>query len=506
MAKTVARREKDEALRVALLLRVSDPRQAGADAFSLDAQRHAAKQLCERKGWVIVREYIGAGESDFTREINKRETVRSLLADATADVFDVLLVHDLTRYARDEELGHSVLNNLQILGVKLVNATNDVDYDTPEGRLMFSMELGFSAASSRKASFHIKKAKQQKFEMGLHVGDVPFGYAKGATNKDPLVPVPREAAAILEALRDYAAGAGYTEIARRWNEMGLKPHSKQKNCLFTASAVQSVTENEFYAGYIHHRGERRRGIHEPIVPEERWAAAQARVRRQPTKAREPWLLAGIAMCAVCGGPIWQCKSGINNDHHYYREPSGVRQRGCGIAGSLWSRDLADSEVDDVIAAMTLDPAWLAEVEREALRPPVGASTATRAGLEAKKKRFTNAYLAGMIPEVEWRAHLRTIDAELARTTKPNPGQIVLAGERLVSIGQVWKGMTTDERRDACRILFRSIHMNPREKRLWLDPWPEFAEVFEQRRRLCMHGTPGRTRTCAHGLGNHCSIL
>ena len=218
------------------------------------------------------------------------------------------------------------------------------------------------------------------------------------------------------------------------------------------------------------------------------------------------MLAGIAICFVCGGPIWQSKSGINNDHHYYREASGVRQRGCAIAGSLWSRDLADVEVDHVIGAMTVDPGWLTDVEREARRLPMSADTPSPASLQAKKKRFTNAYLAGMMVETEWRAHLRTIDTELARTTKSNPGQIVIAGERLVSIGQVWKGMTTDERREACRILFRSVHMNPREKRLWLDPWPEFTEVFEQRRQLCMHGTPGRTRTCAHGLGNHCSIL
>jgi hypothetical protein len=90
--------------------------------------------------------------------------------------------------------------------------------------------------------------------------------------------------------------------------------------------------------------------------------------------------------------------------------------------------------------------------------------------------------------------LRAIDAELARLKKSNTDQIVIAGERLLSIGQVWNGMTADERREACRILFGSIRMNPREKKLWPDPSGEFAEAFEQRRRLCMHGTPGRGRT------------
>jgi hypothetical protein len=31
--------------------------------------------------------------------------------------------------------------------------------------------------------------------------------------------------------------AGYTEIARRWNAMGLMPHSKQGQTLFTGEAA-----------------------------------------------------------------------------------------------------------------------------------------------------------------------------------------------------------------------------------------------------------------------------
>lgn len=99
------------------------------------------------------------------------------------------------------------------------------------------------------------------------------------------MPVPEEAAAIAEAVRDYAAGAGYTEIARRWNAQGLRPHSRQGHTTFTVSAVQSIIENDFYTGLVHHKGERRRGAHEPIITEGLWLAAQQRVRRQPSHAR-----------------------------------------------------------------------------------------------------------------------------------------------------------------------------------------------------------------------------
>jgi DNA invertase Pin-like site-specific DNA recombinase len=86
MAKANGGRQ-DGSMRAALLLRVSDSRQAGADRFSLEAQREAAHALCRRRGWVVVTEYVGAGESAFTRDIDRRQTVRSILRDATQETF-----------------------------------------------------------------------------------------------------------------------------------------------------------------------------------------------------------------------------------------------------------------------------------------------------------------------------------------------------------------------------------------------------------------------------------
>lgn len=216
----------------------------------------------------MTREYVGAGESAFTNDIGKRQTMLEVKRDVEQGLLDVLVVHDLSRFARDEELGQAFFNLLQRHHVRLVNASSDVDYSTPEGRMMLSIDLGLGSYWLRKMSFHIKKSKRQRFELGLHVGDTPFGYHKGATTKDPLVPVPEEASAIAEAIRDYAAGAGFQEIARHWNADGLRPRSKQGHTQFTTSAMQSIIENDFYAGFVRYKGERRRGAHEAIISED----------------------------------------------------------------------------------------------------------------------------------------------------------------------------------------------------------------------------------------------
>ena len=100
------------------------------------------------------------------------------------------------------------------------------------------------------------------------IGDVPFGYrwqlrenADGTTSRAtdlPLEPVPEEAEVIREAFRGRVSGAGPFEVAQRLNARGFRPRSKQGNPVFTLSAAQSMLENDFYCGYVRHKGARRR--------------------------------------------------------------------------------------------------------------------------------------------------------------------------------------------------------------------------------------------------------
>jgi hypothetical protein len=123
-----------------------------------------------------------------------------------------------------------------------------------------------------------------------------------------------------------------------------------------------------------------------------------------------------------------------------------------------------------------------------------------------KNRATTAYVNGAMPENDWKHFVRAIDEQIARLPVLLPQTLPASAEKLVSIGQVWDGMTVSEQREAVRIIFEGIALNTREKWMCLRPAPEFEGLLAHRRELCGHGTPGRTRTCAHGLGNHCSIL
>jgi hypothetical protein len=268
-----------------------------------------------------------------------------------------------------------------------------------------------------------------------------------------------------------------------------------------------VLENDYYCGYVRHKGERRKGIHQPIVSEELFAAAQAVTQRQSPRSADLELLTGLLECDVCGGPIWQCRSGPNQAYTYYREASQRQKRDCGIAGAMWTCRDANAQIEQFIEAMVVEDSWLATIDKQARRVPSSNNGDERRRLEEKRRKIQDAYFdQNMLTKDEYKKRSREVNAALEHLGPDQAPAILLAKQRLASIGQIWMGMTNAERRDACRLLFRKVRINTREKRLWLDPWPEFAPLFEIRRDLCVLGTPGRTRTCAHGLGNHCSVL
>ncbi len=129
-------------------LRVSDVSQI--DGHSLDAQERLFRELCKNRGWEAVRVYREEGRSAHVEAIARRPVFRQLLEDAGRNVFDVVVIHTLDRWSRNQRV---MLESLAILAkhnASLVSITENIDYSTPQGKL-FTQMLGsfaeyFSAA------------------------------------------------------------------------------------------------------------------------------------------------------------------------------------------------------------------------------------------------------------------------------------------------------------------------------------------------------------------------
>lgn len=468
------------AKRCALLARVSKPDQAEDEHKSLDAQLRQMRERAERESWVIVREYIAPGESAYSDKLEKRLIVSSVVAAAEAGEFDILVVHESSRIARNALVDRQIRDRLDACGVELVDLANPMGRKNAIGKFMVGFQAQANEYWSDMISEHAKKAYDERFARGLHCGFAPFGYTYGATTNDPLVVVTHEADVIIKAFADYIRGKGFTAIIHEWNALGLVPHSKSGHTKFNITGVQRVLGNDFYAGFVRHHGERGKGIHEAIISEDTWQQAQTRVLRRP-KARVGGggLLTGMLDCESCSGPVWTT-SASGGRLRYYRESAQTQNRECRDGGAIWRLDEADAVVTEIMRAVATGDEWLDRVESEARLQPVPECSERRETLLGERTRITNAYLANALDEAAWRTRLADVERRL-KSAPQRKAPLRSALDKVSSFTELWDGAPLEVRREACRILFESARADMRDRQITLKPWPEFQSLFQMRR-------------------------
>ena len=157
---------------------------------------------------------------------------------------------------------------------------------------------------------------------------------------------------------------------------------------------------------------------------------------------------------------------------------------------MWRVDQLDRFVEEVVLSMSIGDDWLALVDWEARQQPRGVGEQSRDALLAKKKRITDAYIAGALSEHDWRARIAEVDLELARL-RPETNVVLAAAGKLQSFADLWHGAPPETQREACRLLFASARADMAEKHLELRPWEEFLPIFQLRREFVVGCDPRR---------------
>jgi site-specific DNA recombinase len=124
-------------MRAAGYVRVSTQEQV-KNGWNLDEDRDLIRELCESKGWELVEVFDDGGLRGD--DPNRPGLLRML---ASLDRFDVLIVRDLDRLARDAELGSRVIKVIGAAGVKLETFQGPVDIETSSGQALAEMRFVF---------------------------------------------------------------------------------------------------------------------------------------------------------------------------------------------------------------------------------------------------------------------------------------------------------------------------------------------------------------------------
>ena len=211
---------------------------------SLETQKEFFLEYTKRTEDNLIKLYADEGISGT--KIKNRKEFQRMLADAEKGLFDMVVVKDISRFARNTvDLLQSV-RRLKSLGIEIQFLTANM---TSMGNSEFVLTIFGALAQEESAntSKRIKFGKKMNAEKG-RVPNIVFGYDKTIGDYFNLSINENEAMAIRQIFQWYTGeGYGGSKIANMLNERGIK--TKRGNN-WSQNSVCRILTNEIYTGKI----------------------------------------------------------------------------------------------------------------------------------------------------------------------------------------------------------------------------------------------------------------
>ena len=211
---------------------------------SLEAQNRFFAEYTQRTGDHLVRLYADEGISG-TKIKNRKEFLR-MMADAEKGLFEMVVVKDISRFARNTVDLLQNIRKLKALGIETQFLTANM---TSMGNSEFVLTIFGALAQEESAntSKRVKFGKRLNAEKG-RVPNIVYGYDKTAGDYFNLA-INREEAAVIRQIYQWYTEEGYggAKIANLLNEQGRRT---KRGCLWSQNAVCRILTNELYTGKI----------------------------------------------------------------------------------------------------------------------------------------------------------------------------------------------------------------------------------------------------------------
>ncbi|AAO36645.1 recombinase family protein [Clostridium tetani] len=305
---------------------------------SIEAQIMDIKKYALKNNITVLREYVDEAISGRTFE---RKSFKRMIEDAKKNMFDLILVHKVDRFARNRYDAAIYKSILKKHNIKIKYVMQPID-DSPEGNLMEGILESFAEYYSENLANEVMKglkinAKKAQFNGGYP----PLGYDI-AEDKTYIINE-REARIVREIFDLYLDGIGYKKIADILNNKGYK---NKRGKPFVFNSIPTILKNDKYCGiYTYNKTSRkykngRRNLKKynkdediirvedgipKIISKEKFNTAQQEIKKR-TKSRgkkiavREYILSGLIKCE-CERKMSgyaQKRSKESNRYFYYR--------------------------------------------------------------------------------------------------------------------------------------------------------------------------------------------
>ena len=322
---------------------------------SIEDQVRGCRVAASERGFVVLEDHVYA-DAAKSGAVADRPGLVALREAAKQRSFDVVLVDDLSRLARDNALMLLLLNDLAYARVRVVSVADQLD--TADDQAVLGIQIRGVFNELLLADLRAKTFRGQlgQKERGFFVGEATFGYRSapaGAISHDKhgrprpegyvMRIDPAEAEVVRRIFREAAEGVSFTRITKRLNKDHVPGRFRSAGG-WTVGSVRRISENTKYIGHWvwnkhRTRRDRRTGSRQydlkpesewvvrddealRIVPQELWDRVAERLREIKRawpggKARRgfapgqssrvhvypPYLLSGAMVCGTCGFAI-----------------------------------------------------------------------------------------------------------------------------------------------------------------------------------------------------------
>ncbi|MBR1738315.1 MAG: recombinase family protein [Firmicutes bacterium] len=385
-------------LYAAAYLRMSTDKQE----YSVESQQRLINDYAKRNGIIIVRNYIDEGISG--RNAEKRPAFLEMIADSSKNMFEMVLIYDSSRFARNLEQSLVYKSILKRNGVKLISITEPIlDDDTS---LITDALLGaMNELYSVKLSKNVKRGMEEKALRGEYLSCAPFGYDRKIHNM-PLVINEEERAIVEKIFDDIISGVSAYAIAKELNMMNIK--TKRGNAVDKRMIV-NIIQNPVYKGYLRWNSERgeiiKKADHAAIISEEKFETANkiiAENKREradkPIETHKHYLI-GLIRCKYCG-TVFVYAKGYKGRGARFR-CGGYGNGKCTVGTSIgveYAQELILSALKPIFDENISEEIVISEQKED-----IGAIDKKSAALKKTLKRAKDAYLSGVDTLEEYNA-------------------------------------------------------------------------------------------------------
>ena len=422
--------------RIAAYCRVSTEKEE--QLSSLENQRTFFEQYAEKSGDTLVKIYADEGISG--KSLKRRDAFLNLLEDSKKDLFDCVVVKDISRFARNTQDFLYGIRTLKSNGVdvRFLSGNQTV---IGESEFVLTVFAALAQEESANLSKRVIFGKKQNAKKG-RVPNCVYGYNKLDTYTLEINPTESEIVKLI--FKWYTENDGSRRITIKLNEMGIPT---KRGAKWTAKTIRRMLQNPIYTGklinnktetrdflsgtrmnipekewYIHERPEWR------IISDELFEKAGKKIkeRRLQYENDNPGnrfsgrhIFSNLIKCSECGKTYTAKRYKWQNEYVRYR-CSNHNNNGsvcCMNAATIDEQELLEEVKKFFIEVIEDKKAFteklLARYKAQNAETDAATLLSAKDKLLSKKRKLRELYVSGLMDIDELRLEFEEIDAGLS---------------------------------------------------------------------------------------------